>query len=94
MKRPKIRLYISLFNIQDDNRKNEVLFCLHQNIQNKFIDEIIILNEGFNHGVLTNSKVQNVKFGSRPMFSDFYDYFEENMLNIIANNDIRVFFLY
>ncbi len=84
-----ITLYISLYHTDSLKRKNDILTCLNQNLKNRFIDRIVVLNEGFDDEILDSSKIQLIQISSRPNFSDFYEYLDCNSVNIIANNDIR-----
>lgn len=84
-----ITLYISLFPIDDSDRNQEILSCLESNLRNKYIDRIVILNEGFVHPILNVAKVINIPFDRRPFFCDFQPYLDTDSINIIANCDIR-----
>ena len=84
-----IILYISLYHIQNNNRRDEILFCLKSNLLNNCIKKIIILNEDFEHEILQSNKIEIISISKRPFFSDFYKYLDPNSNNIIANNDIR-----
>lgn len=83
-----INLLISLYNIKDSAREAEIIFCLEKNLSNKYISKIIILNEGFEHPILDNSKLNIIKVDTRPAYSDFLPYMVENAINIIANCDV------
>jgi hypothetical protein len=84
-----INLFISLYNSDNKVRCVEFYDCLKNNINNRSINKIFILNEGFNIDIFHSPKIINIPFNKRPMFSDFYNYFEDNAINIIANNDIK-----
>lgn len=84
----KVNLYISLYPEKIKNRFNEIEKCLIQNINNPNINQIIVLNEGFQSEFLNHIKIRNINFVKRPFFSDFYSILENDVINIIANNDI------
>jgi hypothetical protein len=84
-----ITLYISLYQVKDEQRKNEILSCLNANLINKQINKIVILNEDFEHDNLSSPKIEMIKITKRPFFSDFHSYLKNDSVNIIANNDIR-----
>jgi hypothetical protein len=84
----KINLLISLYHIEDEERKSEVVYCLSKNLNNKYIATITVLNEGFYHPILNNEKVRNIKADNRPTYSDFLPFMDASAINIIANCDI------
>ncbi len=84
-----VTLYISLYKTDSTKRKNDFLLCLRENINNKLIDKIVVLNEGFDDPILHSPKIKLVSLSERPFFSSFYEYLEIDSINIIANNDIR-----
>ena len=65
-----IRLITSYYTDSDVERQKEIDFCLEKNINNNFIDEILILNET-DSLPLKSKKIKEFKF-SRPKFSDFF----------------------
>ena len=85
-----IRLITSYYRDSNISRQKEIDFCLGLNIDNKSIDEILILNE---EGSLPieNDKIKQIKF-SRPKFKDFFntinDITNKDDINILANTDI------
>jgi hypothetical protein len=84
----KVNLFISLYNISDKVRKEEVLDTLNQNLSNKYIKSIVILNDGLVSDILEHPKVILVNINRRTYFCDYYNYLYQDELNIIANNDI------
>ncbi len=86
----KTRLLINLYPVQDTARLQELTRCLQQNISNPRIDEIIVLDEGFqDKELLSNPKVRSVPVAQRPTFADFYDHLLPDGYNLLSNNDIR-----
>jgi len=85
-----IRLITSYYTDSDVERQKEIDFCLEKNINNNFIDEILILNET-DSLPLKSKKIKEFKF-SRPKFSDFFKIInsltKENDINILTNTDI------
>jgi hypothetical protein len=84
-----VTLFISLYHPSEHSREIEIVDCLVNNVSNKYIDKIIILNEGFNHPILLSEKINNILIEERPNFSQFYSYLNKTGINIIANNDIK-----
>ncbi len=82
-------LYISLYNTDSIERKNDIVNCLQNNLNNKYIDKIVVLNEGLEHSILNSEKVVQFSMCEQPSFSDFYSFLETDAINIIANSDIR-----
>lgn len=85
----KINLYISLYEILNTERKNEILGVLKRNVQNQIIDKIVIFSEPNDNISFNNAKINKVHIQSRPRFSDFIDVLDPECINIIANNDIE-----
>jgi hypothetical protein len=84
----KINLLISLYHIEDKERKAEMVYCLNKNLNNKYISTIIVLNEGFCDPILNDEKIRNIKVDKRPAYCDFLPFMDTDALNIIANSDI------
>lgn len=84
----KVILYTSLYPEKNEFRKNEILVSLKNNINNKNIDKIVILNEGFDDDIINNKKITNIPTSQRPTFAYFEQFLDENAINIITNNDI------
>ena len=83
-----IRLITSYYTDSDVERQKEIDFCLEKNINNNFIDEILILNET-DSLPLKSKKIKEFKF-SRPKFSDFFKIInsltKENDINILTDD--------
>ena len=89
----KTVLFINYYEDKNINRLKELLFCLNENMNNRYIDVVVIFSETDNvpefafHGDL-----HVVKIG-RPTFKSVIDYINnneyfKNSYNIIANSDI------
>ncbi len=91
-----IRLLTSYYIDQNQDRQKELNECLKRNIDNKFIDEIIVLIEypiDLKENVhLMNKKIKTVLIHSRPFYNVFFNLINQNTgskdWNIIANSDI------
>ena len=85
-----VRLVTSYYTDSDKDRQKEIDFCLNQNINNDYIDEILILNENESLPV-NHEKIKQIKV-SRPKFKDFFDTInsvtKEDDVNILTNSDI------
>jgi hypothetical protein len=84
----RVILYTSLYPEKNEIRRNEILKSLRNNLKNNLIDEIRVLNEGFEDELLRNKKIVNISRTERPTFADFSQYLDVNAINIITNNDI------
>lgn len=87
-------LYISYFKSTDPARNREFAHCLQKNIENKFIDKIVVLFEGDIKDfpeLFVTEKVKLIE-SPRPTFQDLFDIAniisrpEDN--TIISNTDI------
>ena len=86
----KIRLLINLYPMAEGKRLDEVSTCVRSHVENPYISEIVILDEGFpNQELLLHPKItRHIQVG-RPMFADYYDHLSSKGLNMLSNNDIR-----
>ena len=82
----RVILYTSLYPEKNEIRRNEILKSLRNNLKNNLIDEIRVLNEGFEDELLRNKKIVNISRTERPTFADFSQYLDVNAINIITNN--------
>jgi hypothetical protein len=85
-------LIIQIYNARD-SRYKEMMTSLKNNIQNKFIDLIILLNEReMDLGDLNTCKIKQVIVNSRLTYAKAFEYCENNIahgeLIILANSDI------
>ena len=85
-----VRLITSYYTDSNIDRQNEINECLKFNIDNKFIDEIILLCE--NEHPFQNSKKITSYPSKRPTFYDFLllinKITKDNDFNIMSNTDI------
>ena len=89
-----VYLFTQFFLHGDNERRNEILYCLQNNVRNKSIHRIILLNERIYSdeelGVVSEKIIQ-VNIGKRLLFSDIFEYVFETKIQgyiIIANVDI------
>ena len=70
----------------------EFLFALKKNIENKFIEKIILLNEKILNLDISNNKIQQVNIKKRLTYKIAFDYakdnLEKNKIIILSNSDI------
>jgi hypothetical protein len=87
--RVKINLYISLYEVTNIERKNEILEVLKKNLHNPNIDNVIILSEPNDNISFQSAKIKKIDIQTRPKFSEFSAYLDPGCINIIINNDIE-----
>lgn len=82
-------LYTSYFDSKNQDRNNELLRCLNGNLNNPFIDKVIVLSEVPLH--VSHEKLTVIQ-RPRPTYNDFFEVInsrtEKETINIIANSDI------
>ena len=70
----------------------ELMFALKKNIENKFIEKIILLNEKILNLDISNNKIQQVNIKKRLTYKIAFDYardnLEKNKIIILSNSDI------
>jgi hypothetical protein len=97
-------LVISLYNESNISRALELLFCLRENLNNKYINKVHILMENsdkssyfllecINKLMFTfgeKDKIKIIPFDRRPTFNDYFEYCNKNIEGnaIVANSDI------
>lgn len=82
-------LIISIYEIPDSKRNDEINFVLNNNIANYHFKKIIILAEDFSiEAYKEKEKIEIVPLNRRPTFNDFLKHCVKDEINIIANNDI------
>lgn len=73
-------------------RQKEIDYCLEKNIENKYINKIILLNEKpYELDIFDNQKIQSVDIGKRLSYQEAIKYAKSLNLNdkfILSNNDI------
>ena len=86
-------LLTEFFNSDRPNRTNEIIFCIKENIKNKYIEKIYLFVEKHENipDEILNEKITIIR-GSRPTYREFIKYGNglesKDDLIIIANSDI------
>ncbi len=89
VKRPKtVSLFTSYWNTGNEERQEEILLCLENNIRNQRIDKIYLLCE--TELEISDSKVKVIPVKKRPTYNDFFKVMNEvrSEVSILANADI------
>jgi hypothetical protein len=81
-------LYTSIYPLKNKVREDEILFCLRQNIANPYITKVIVFLEGSISHLIQNPKIVYINVQSRPTFGSFFEQFDDDEVNILANSDI------
>lgn len=88
-------LYTSWFNTKDTLKHEEMLECIENNSNNKYIDKIYMLNE--TEFKFDNPKIINIElYDQRPTYNLFFKIINRktpNDINIISNTDIYLMIL-
>jgi hypothetical protein len=88
----KIIIIQQYFFSNNKERQEEINNVLKLNIENKFIDEIYLLNEEiYDLEILKNQKIKQIKIGKRITYKlafEFGNLFPNNYIKIFCNNDI------
>lgn len=89
-----VYLFTQFFLHDDNERRNEILYCLQDNVRNQSISRVILLNERIYSdeelGVVSE-KIEQVNIGKRLFFSDIFEYVFKTKIQgyiLIANVDI------
>ena len=84
-----IRLFINLYPMDEGDRLEEIATCLRHNLANRWISEIVVLNEGFpKEALLQHDKVRSISIQNRPPFSEYHQHLAPQGITILSNNDI------
>ena len=94
-KKYKINIFFQFFIHPNEERYNEILFCLDKNVQNTYIDKIYLLNERIytseELGGIISDKIIQVNINKRLAYKDVFNYIDNNNVNgffCIINSDI------
>jgi len=92
-----INLLISYYTDKNEDRQNEIDFCLRLNCTNKLFNKIIIINEtlkDINFIDLTDNRIMIINYNYRLKFNDFFKYANhysnQDTINILINSDIII----
>lgn len=86
-----MNLYTSYYHIPDPARRQEIETCLEANLNNQYIDRLVLLCEGA-RPTIKHDKLECVDYSERPTFSAYFLEITAsttlNDINIVANGDI------
>lgn len=86
-----MNLIIEYFKSSDYQRHSEYLTCIHENLENEFIDKIYVFISDDSKLNFTSKKIKIIQRDSRPTYKDLFDFCNEKLKDqicIIANADI------
>lgn len=86
-----MNLIIEYFKSPDYQRHSEYLTCIHENLENEFIDQIYVFISDDSKLNFTSKKIKIVKRDTRPTYKDLFEFCNEELKDqicIIANADI------
>ena len=92
----EVHLINQFFIPKDQERYNEIKFCLKSNVNNKKIDKIhLLVEKPYSNKELgvKSDKIIQVSIQKRLSYNDFFTYIRINNLNgyiILANSDIYI----
>lgn len=84
-------LLIEYYKSDNPVRDSEYLYCIEQNINNKFIEKIIVFISDVAILNISHSKLETINMTERPTYQYLFEYANENFPNktiIISNTDI------
>ena len=89
---PQLWLITQYYESPVTKRAKEIQYCLQKNIENPFINKIVLLNESNVAAKTATAKLEQVNIGRRLHYSDVYRYIYEkvpaNTIVLFANSDI------
>lgn len=94
LRSPQEIYFISQYYIPTSNKRSkEINYCLQQNINNPYIDHIILLNEkDYSSSIMKSSKIQQVVMNKRLFYDDVIRYINDSIpkdsIVVFANADI------
>jgi hypothetical protein len=91
-----ITLFCQFFVHSSPVRNAELQYCLRKNVENQYIDKIVMLNERIYSGEelgIESSKIVQIEFGKRLLYESVFHYVNDTAYNIqgyyiITNTDI------
>jgi hypothetical protein len=86
-----MNLLIEYFRSPDYQRHSEYLTCIHENLENEYIDKVYIFISDDAKLNFQSDKIEIVQREERPTYKDLFEFCNENLKNqicIIANADI------
>jgi hypothetical protein len=90
---PKLIFIQQYYHPKEIERRNEIDFCVKNNIENPYLDKLVLLNENDSiRTPYTSSKIEYNNINKRMMFSDVYKYIQEkvekNVICLYGNSDM------
>lgn len=86
-----MNLIIEYFKSSDYQRHSEYLTCIHENLENDFIDKIYVFISDDSKLNFTSKKLKVINRTTRPSYKDLFEFCNEKLKDqicIIANADI------
>jgi len=86
-----MNLLIEYFKTSDYQRHSEYLTCIHENLENEYIDKIYVFISDESKLNFQSDKLEIIQRDERPTYKDLFKFCNENLKDevcIIANADI------
>lgn len=86
-----MNLLIEYFKTSDYQRHSEYLTCIHENLENEYIDKIYIFISDDSKLNFESKKIEVIKSDSRPTYKSLFEFCNQKLkgqICIIANADI------
>ena len=87
-----IHLYTTFYPEAQRERREELLSCIKNNLQNPEISSVTVLNEGGDLSAFKSLKLTILPISKRPTYQDFFSLINQEVnddtISIIANTDI------
>lgn len=86
----KINLYTTFYKDANQDRMNELLFCVNKNLSGVFDKVTFLVDSRDDYYSLKNYQDCSIQIfnDKRPSFNDFFDACEDCCINVISNTDI------
>ena len=88
----KYILLVGFYQTSREDRDKELLFCLQENVKNRFISELIVFNETDSKPVKSD-KITYIKTSKRLTYKKYFEYANKHLAKrrcIISNADIVI----
>lgn len=86
-----MNLLIEYFKTSDYQRHSEYLTCIHENLENEYINKIYVFISDDSKLNFQSPKIEIVQMTERPTYKDLFEFCNKNLKNeicIVANADI------
>ena len=74
-----MHLLINYFTPSNLQRYSEFITCIHENLGNKLIKQIIVFVSDNSEFHFTHEKLKVIKVDGRPTYKDYFDYCNKNL---------------